>query len=237
MTERFSASVAARHMACPASANLDLAIPYWTPPVEDRDADNAANRGTSMHEMFALVMGLGRRDMKQMAEAIEYVNDLRATRQFKVLVEQSIKATWLDSQPDTQVDLVLYTQDEIHVLDLKTGKIPVEVVDNSQLLYYAVCFAPLAPKAKGVTVHIVQPWAGGCDSWFADTNVLAQFMADAQAAEKKVLAGDTTFGPSSSCQFCPAYPHSRTDKGKPLCPATMKILYPGRVDEDAILAL
>ena len=46
MPEKFSASRVARHMQCHASANLDLAIPNWTPPVEDPNQDNAANRGT-----------------------------------------------------------------------------------------------------------------------------------------------------------------------------------------------
>jgi hypothetical protein len=111
------------------------------------------------------------------------------------------------------------------------------VVGNHQLLFYGVCFAPLAPLAKGITLHIVQPWADGNQSWFADTNVLQQFMADAIAAEQKILAGDTTFGPSDHCKFCPANPHSRGLKGKPLCPAMMKLLYPPIVDEDEILSM
>lgn len=237
MTERFSASVAARIMACPASANLEKAILGWVAPVEDRTADNAANRGTNMHEIFAQVMSLPNADMQQLIRAMIYIAELRKTRRFKVLVEQSVKATWLHSQPDTQVDLVLYTQDEIHVIDLKTGKILVEVIDNAQLLYYAACFAHLAPKAKGVTLHVAQPWADNMESWYVDTNTLRQFIADAQAAEARVLAGDLTFGPSDHCKFCAAYPHSRGAKGTPMCPATMQILYPSKVDEDEILAL
>lgn len=237
MPERFSASVAGRHMACPASANLDLAIPNWTPPIEDRTANNAANRGTNMHEVFASMVTLPVSDMRKLAIAIDYIADLRSTRRFKVLSEQKVTATWLKSQPSTTADLVLYTQDEIHVLDLKTGRIPVEVVNNEQLLYGAVTYAPLAPKAKGVHLHILQPWADGNLSWFADTATLAQFMDDAIAAEAKVLAGDTTFGPSDHCKFCPANPHTRGAKGAPLCPAMMHILYPQVIDEDEILTL
>ena len=237
MTERFSASVAGRHMTCHASANLELAIPGWVPPVDDRTADNAANRGTSMHEVFAKVMELSTHDVLAMSDAITYVAALRESRRFKVLVEQPVQATWLVTQPWTTADLVLYTADEIHVLDLKTGRIPVEVCDNHQLLFYAVCYAPLAPKATGVNLHIVQPWARGSSHWFADTLVLKQFMADAQATEHSIGSGDVTFGPSDHCLFCPAYPHSRRDKGKPMCPVTLNILYPGICDEDEILAL
>jgi hypothetical protein len=237
MTERFSASVAGRHMACHASANLDLALAGWVPPVEDRSADNAANRGTNMHEIFAKVMELPAKDQRALASAINYVADLRSTRRFKVLIEQPVTVEWLQSTPSTTMDLVLYTQDELHVLDLKTGKIEVDVVDNEQLLYGAVTYAPLAPKAKGATLHILQPWAGGNHSWFADTTRLAQFMDEAIYAEKQILAGSTQFGPGDHCKFCPANPHSRGAKGNIMCPAMMKIHYPGVVDDDAILSL
>ena len=237
MTERFSASVAARHMTCHASANLDLAIPGWVPPVEDRNKDNAANRGTSMHEMLAKLNELPAREIKAFGRALEYIGDVRSRRRFKVLIEQSVTAKWLTTQPTTQADLVLYTQDEIHVLDFKWGSIPVEVVGNEQLLFYAVCFARLAPKAKGVSLHVVQPNADNCESWFADTTVLAQFMSDALAAEAAIQSGSTQFGPSDHCKFCPANPHSRGEKGSPLCPSMMQLLYPSVVHEDEILSL
>ena len=239
MPERLSASSAARHLACHASANLDLAIPGWTPPVEDRTVDNAANRGTAKHKLIEPIMELTPGELLQFSRYLQYIGELRKTRRFKVLIEAEVQATWLTTQPKTTADLVLYTQDEIHVLDGKWGKIPVEVIDNKQLMYYAVCFAPLAPKAKGVTLHVLQPALGddGYNSWFVDTNQLKQFMAEVQAAERAIQAGDTTFGPSDECKFCPAFPHARGLKGKPLCPVTMQLLYPGVVDEDAILAL
>jgi hypothetical protein len=86
-------------------------------------------------------------------------------------------------------------------------------------------------------MHILQPWADGNNHWFADTNVMAEFKAKAIAAEAKVLAGDTTFGPGEHCKFCPANPHSRGQKGRPFCPAMMGMLYPPIIDEDEILGL
>ena len=237
MPERTSASVAARHLACHASANLELAIPNWVPPVEDRTKDNAANRGTAKHKMLEPIMRLPAKEVLGMARYLQYVADLRATRRFNVLVEHSVTATWLDSNPQTTADLVLYTQDEIHILDGKWGKIPVDVHDNAQLKYYAVCYAGLAPRAKGVTVHILQPAIDNFDSVFVDTNELAQFMVEMQEAEQKIQAGSTKFGPSDECKFCPANPHSRSQKGKPLCPEMLQLLYPTYVDEAEMLGL
>jgi hypothetical protein len=234
MAERFSASNAAKHMACHASANLELAIPNYVAPV---DETRAASVGTDRHDILARVNEMTAREMKGFASVLDYIADLRSTRRFKVLIEESITATWLPSQPKTTVDLVLYTQDEIHVLDYKNGKIPVEVVGNEQLLYYALCFAPLAPKAKGATLHILQPNGGGNSSWFADATTLKQFMDEAIATDIAIANKDLTFGPSDHCTFCPANPHTRGTKGHPLCPALMQIYYPKPFDEDELLSL
>jgi len=190
-----------------------------------------------MHEMLEPIMRLKASEVLQFAELLQYVAALRATRRFTALVEERVTADWLDTKPGTTADLVLYTQDEMHIIDYKWGKMPVEVTDNQQLLYYAACYAHLAPKAKGVTVHILQPPIHEYNEWFADTNVIAQFMSDARAAEAAIQAGDVTFGPSDSCTFCPANPHSRGEKGRPLCPAMMKMLYPDKTDEAEILGL
>lgn len=230
----FSASNAARFIACPASADLANSIPGWTPPVVD-PMKGAKGKGTTMHAWLEETSEWSAQDLRHMSQALAYMADLRSKRRFKVLAEQSAVAEWLESKPRTTCDVVLYVQDELHVVDYKWGKIPVDIDNNEQLLYYAVTFGHLAPKAKGVTVHIVQPPAGIFESRFISAAELAAYMAKAQAAEKLVLAGDKTFGPSDHCKFCPANPHSRGDKGRPLCPAMMGLLYPSIVDEDEIL--
>ena len=237
VTERLSASQVGRHMACHASANLELAIPGYEKPVEDRTADTAANRGNDIHEDLARVMKHPARDVKAIAEALAYVAEVQGRRRFKVLVEQSIKATWLKGEPETTVDLVLYVEDEIHVIDWKTGRIKVEAINNTQLWYYAASFAPLAPRAKGVTVHIVQPWADNIDWQWVPTTDLSVFMAQVQQTEDAILGGDLSFGPSDHCMFCAANPHGRGLRGSQNCPAMMQILYPSVVDEAEILGL
>lgn len=234
MSEPFSASRASRHMACHASAHLELAIPNWTPPVVDQ-MSGAKGKGTTMHQLLEPLWSLGVTDMRHVANVVAYVAEVRALRRFTVAIEEKVVADWLPSAPSTTADLVLYVADEIHIIDFKWGKIPVEVVDNKQLLYYARSYAHLAPKAKGVTGHIVQPYAGVFESWFMDTNELARFSAKAIATDKAITAGSVSFGVSDACTFCPAYPHSRSEKGKPLCPAAMNMLYPPVVDSDEIL--
>lgn len=223
-------------MACPASAHLELAIPNWTPPVVD-DMAGAKGVGTTLHSLLEPIVGLKNSQMQWAVQALTYIAEVRSRRRFNVMVEQKMTVDWLPSKPVTTADIVFYLADELHIIDTKFGKIPVEVVDNKQLKYYALTYAHLAPKAKEVHLHIVQPPADNMEEWVVSAQQLAQFQADAIAADQRILAGDTTFGPSDDCKFCPAYPHSRGDKGKPLCPATMRMLYPPIVHEDEILGL
>lgn len=195
----------------------------------------AKGKGTTMHAMLEPLWALSAGDLKHVVAVAEYVSQLKSQRRFNVLIEETVTADWLPSAPKTTADLVLYVADEIHVIDFKWGKIPVEVVDNKQVLHYARSYAHYAPRAKGVTGHIVQPYAGVFESWFMDTAELFRFETAAVAADNAIAAGSITFGPSDACMFCPAYPHSRSEKGKPLCPATMALLYPPIIDEDEIL--
>jgi hypothetical protein len=233
--ETFSASRAARIMSCSASGDLDNAIPHWQAPVVDPDANTAASRGTRMHEVLAEVEELSPREMAGFGKAIEYIAEVRSRRRFTTLIERSEMADWLPVPAGTTADLVLFTQDEIHILDFKWGRIPVEVVDNRQLLYYAATYAKYAPKATEVVLHIVQPNADLFTSWTVDTLSLVTFMGDAVHAQQDLLAGNLLFSPGDHCQFCPANPHSRGAKGSPMCPAMMQLLYPAPFDEAELL--
>ena len=226
MPEKFSASQAEKFMHCHASANLDIAIQDWEPPVKDPDADNAANRGTKLHTIFASIMELPLSDQERMAEALRYVEFHYSRRRFKKLVEVPEVADWLPSSPTTTADLVLYLNDELHIFDLKTGRIPVEAVDNYQMLYYGLTYLKYAPAAREVNLHIVQPWANITEVWIVSTDDLFMWGAKAIDHDLAITAGDTTFMPGDHCQFCPANPHSRAAKGHPLCPVMMQLLYP-----------
>ena len=234
MSVRFSASNAARLMACPASAHLDLAIPNWVEPEVDPNKGQKGV-GTARHAMLEPLMALSPNDLQHMSDVIQYVADLRKLRRFNVLVKHTMEAHWLRTQPKTTADLVLYVADEMHIVDFKWGKIEVPAAQNVQLLYYAATYGFLAAKAKGVHLHILQPYAKNFEEWYATTDVIADFMERALIAEQKILNKDTTFGPSDDCKFCPANPHSRSEKGRPLCPAMMQMLYPSTLDEDEIL--
>lgn len=237
-------------MACPASGNLDKAIPNWEEPVREEKM-GAKSKGHFIHELIADLITFSYetetkvyknnwRDLVAVAEILQAVAEIWQRRRFQVLSETSMKAEWLDDPTDTTADLVFYTQDEMHIIDFKMGKILVDLDDNDQMMFYAATYGILAPKAKEVNLYIMQPFApDGFQHIVVTTAELQAWMQKARASQKLVLAGDTTFGPSDHCTFCPANPHSRGDRGKPLCPAMMQVLYPQppALDEDEILNL
>ncbi len=237
MPERFSASVAARLIACPGSADLEKSIPGWTPPEVDPTKGQKAV-GKNRHKWLQEASDLSAKELVAMAEALAYYAEIRSRRRFKVLTEEKVEADWLQTKPNTTADVVLYTMDELHIIDWKWGKIPVDVHDNDQLMFYAVTYAHLAPKAKGAELHIIQPMADNMVSTYVSAAELQAFMARALLAEDKILRGSTKLNPTDKgCMFCPAFPHSRSDKGRPLCPIAMDVLYPRKVDYQAILDL
>lgn len=251
MPKRLSASSASKFIACHASANLEVAIPGFVEPA--RTYGGAAQAGTDVHKVIEDLLGIKYvtekktsnftgKDMVAAGRVITYIGELMSTRRFTVLSEHTIKATWLKTQPPTTADVVLFTQDEIHILDPKWGTLRVEVVGNKQLLFYAACYGHLAPKAKGVTVHILQPRAQGgpnLESWFIDAITLKAFMDDCIAAETAIEGGSVVMTPGDHCTFCPANPHSRGGKGRPSCPVLMDLYGYANppIDEDEILSL
>lgn len=181
---------------------------------------------------------LSPRELKFLGAAIEYFDDVV----FKIGTsnlhqEEKVTITWLDSHPRTTADVVVWDEDELAIIDWKTGAIPVDAVDNTQLVFYAGAWVNQVPASVDqITVHIVQP--GNTSSWSFTRAYLMQRIEELRAAEAKVLAKDLTLVPSDHCTFCPANPHSRGDKGSPLCPAMLKLLYPSApADEDEILGM
>ena len=224
-------------MQCPGSANLDLSIPGWIPPVVDHDA-GAKGKGKKLHEYLEQTSELSAKDLRALAEALSYMANLRSQRRFHLLAEDTRECFWLKTKPKTTVDVVLWTQDQLEIVDYKTGVIEVDAYENPQGMFYALNYLALAPKAKEVTIHIVQPWAkGGNSKWTVTRDRLMLFMKEAQRAEQEILNKSTRLNPGDACKFCPAFPHSRSEKGKPLCPVTLKMLYPDKTDEDEILSM
>lgn len=291
MTRRFSASSAAQLIACPGSANLELAIPGWQEPIRD-DAAGAKGVGTRLHQALEFITSTDTWEIVHIAAFVDelaelhyrkryellddpvkledwlytggvvpetYVNWFQALREFaprylrylaeacrymarsiedldpnkvEVLGEESVRATWLSESPWTTVDVVIVGPNHLEVFDYKTGSIPVDPWGNDQLLFYAASFLDRAPGVEEIHLHVLQP-----KNFTVATVTRAQlleWMETAREAEAAILRKDLDLRPSGHCTFCPANPHSRGDRGTPLCPAMLDKLYPEVVDTASI---
>ena len=307
MSKRFSASSAAQLMACPGSANLELAIPGWTPPVVD-EMKGAKGEGTLIHAFIDEMLGYGRKVITEMewlvakladthykkrrlrmtdvqeldlwlvdeypgctiighgalnrlaplemippkllhfaADALLYFLELtrRGVDSLPFWSELSMECLWLPSRPRTTVDLVVYDLErrEIHVVDWKTGKIPVSPVDNDQLMFYATSviedlWSSLWETGKGwsVSLHIVQPDQGPQKHVITIEDLL-QWRARALFTDDQISRKVLLLRPNEHCTFCPANPQSRGDKAAPYCPPMLSMLYPPIEDTDALLEI
>jgi hypothetical protein len=97
----------------------------------------------------------------------------------------------------------------LYVIDYKNGKMPVEVEDNPQLIFYALGIAHKWDyNFEGVVLVVIQPLAnhaaGPVRSWPMTIEALkewgAKFKAGVKAAEKK----NAPFAAGEHCFFCAA---------------------------------
>ena len=239
--EKFSASQAEKLIGCHASADLEAAIPGFLYPAKDPNREpilpdnleyivgmiekvstdtgssKAANRGTLLHACVATLLAEFKTQgqFAKLMELFTALNVVMQDRRFKVLIEETVMLDWLQNPAPTTADLVFYTQDEIHVWDWKFGTMPVDI-NALQLKIYGYAFMPLAPKAPGVFVHVLQP--GNYASLFFSRKQLEDARDLVIHHEALVLAGDRTFATGKQCEFCPASPFTRGAKGNLSCP-------------------
>lgn len=240
--QKFSASQAEKFIGCHASADLETAIPGFKLPENDVDREpsipenigfivdmidkvsrdtgssKAASRGTMLHACVATLLAEFSTS-GQFEKLVLLFNSLLAVmqkRRFKMLIEETVLLDWLQRPAPTTADLVLYTADELHVWDWKFGTMPVDI-SALQLKIYALAFMFLAPKAKGVTVHVLQP-GNYAEVYYTKEQLIAARDLVIQH-EAEVLAGDLSFNTGKQCEFCPASPYTRGAKGNISCTA------------------
>jgi CRISPR/Cas system-associated exonuclease Cas4 (RecB family) len=211
---RLSASRADRFMTCPGSVRLESQMPE-EPPGE------AAAVGTAIHELAeAMLRGdaINQADYPDshwnMASSyVKFINELIENPRKKLIevnVDDGLKS--LHQALGGTADAVLVDGNHLHVIDLKTGRVPVEAENNRQLLTYAVGVMRKfkAPSDITCTMHIFQPMVGH-SSWTVDGARLIQHGVDLQEAATLALSYDAPTNPSpDACKYC---------RAKTICPS------------------
>lgn len=205
----YSASSLDRLALCPPSARLGKDIP---------DTSSVhAEKGTRIHaagEALLLgdpVDGLDD-DEFQMAKAYaEYVWEV-AGETGTIYVEESFHMELAIYHPDLggTADAVVIDGDAIHIIDLKTGKAPVSVINNKQMMTYALgALTKHGFHFTEVVLHIYQP--NNISREIYGTDDINLWSADLIEIARRADDPFEKPNPSSkACHFC---------KAKTVCPA------------------
>jgi hypothetical protein len=210
---RLSASRTDRFMQCPGSYRLESLMPY-------EPAGEAAAIGTAIHELSELILS-GKEvpagtdpDHVAMAQGYaDFVNTLVENPRKKLIevnLDEGLKS--LHPALGGTADAVLVDGDHLIILDLKTGRVPVEAKDNKQMLTYALGAMRQfkAPSNITCTMHIFQPKVGH-SKWTVTGQDLVDHGERLKAAAELALTSDAPTSPSpDACRYC---------KAKTICPS------------------
>ena len=211
----YSASSLDRLAICPPSARLSKDIPEIT----NKDAE----RGTRIHALGELIL-LGKDDTDGFPEGTEQ-EDIDIARGYAeyvwdvadiagtIYVEESFHKALADIHTDLggTADAVVVFNRDLHIIDLKTGRNPIDAKENKQMLTYGLgaLLTHGINKFDNVHLHIYQP------NNISKVTYPIERMAD-WAIELKVIAkrADDPFEKpvphAKACHYC---------KAKPVCPA------------------
>lgn len=203
------ASSSSRWINCPGSVRMCRDVP--------NESSAFADEGTKAHAMaeaFLKTNSMPEGADLEIAEAIApyiaYACDLIKRSGIRV-IEARVSAPSIDEEMFGTVDLLTVEGDTLHVVDLKFGAgLRVEVNNNKQLLYYAVCaldeYVVAMAGINTVRCTIVQPRLGE-DAVRSVDYTRAEVESAREAFKIAILATRHPQAPlcaGSWCQFCRA---------------------------------
>ena len=225
MTEhaKLSASGAHRWMLCAGSVKAEENIPHQT--------NKYADEGTWAHEIAAMRLNdiffqkgtftyYLSKETVAVEHYIDYIKDLHQSLVDKhktysdtyVLIEEKVDYSNLVPEGFGTADCIIYSCDEVHIIDFKYGLNIVNAKDNMQLLLYAIGalnsidnFIPLSPYSSYVTMHIVQPRANNFSTWKISIDELYTYYKYINHKALEALKDDAPRTPSEeACRWCKA---------------------------------
>lgn len=215
---KFSASNSHRWLQCPAS--IQVCQNYTN------KSSQYAQEGTAMHllaetclteeRMASDYLGdifegikMSEEHIDIVQEYLDYIAEIRNDLyELSFMIETRVQYTnWIPKGFGT-IDAAVVTEDEIHIIDLKTGRQQVNAENNTQAMLYALgLYQELGypERLDSFAIHIVQPRLNHFDSWVIDIEALLSFAEEARLKAINALSEHPDFGPSEkACQWCPA---------------------------------
>ena len=204
-----SASAAPRWVLCPGSVEFQKLFADNTSDVAERGTKIHAYAEAHMNlrpfEIAEAAKGLTQGDIDVAMEYVAYCTELAKGREcvteFRVELTPYLGGT---------MDFAAFDADELHVVDLKTGRISVQAKDNAQLILYAAGMLAyiedeffLAPHT--VHLHIVQPHDGAPKMATYNTSDIVETAHAIMLRAKNIHEGtENFFAAGEHCRYCRA---------------------------------
>lgn len=211
MHSLISPSMVFRMFQCPGSVLASKGIPDHSSP--------AAERGTLIHSLAEEMLRIGFTDAtdltadehRQLQDYCQWVKGLVSPDAILYVEEQVDLQAYVPDMFGT-IDALIVGEDEMHIIDLKTGHMNVLVEGNTQLLAYALGAASEYGFDKTIYTHI---WQNG-DHRVTEVSLheLDQFAKQLIEISDIALKEGAPRNPSeNACRWC---------KAAPECPALHK---------------
>ncbi len=227
MTEhaKLSASGAHRWMLCPGSVKAEEDIPEQSNPYSE---EGTKAHGIAANKLNSIYHGQATDDTyygdeleKHTDGYVEYIENLKLNITNKhnkysdtyVLIEKKVNFSNLVPDGFGTADCVIYSCDELHIIDFKYGLTPVYAYDNMQLLLYAIGALNLycserniyTANIEKVTMHIVQPRINNYSTWELSIYELYAYYKYINHKALEALKDDAPRIPSEeACRWCKA---------------------------------
>ena len=193
---KYSASSVSRWTRCHGSISVLAA--------EDKPASEYSTAGTNFHAECQQALDFGFALDDDVQGYLDMFKEIGAS--LKGLVVHVERQFHLENSPDIggTPDLVMYDNDTLHIVDIKSGYMEIDPSENEQLMTYAIAVIDsLLLGTRKVFLHIYQP---GRDPAHTQKEVSREalgahaltMLTHRQAIEK----GDRSFAPGAHCQFC-----------------------------------
>jgi hypothetical protein len=181
-----------------------------------------AEKGTLAHDVAARILegkpysldGLDEEDVEAIRTYTDFVG--RCTQpNVGILIEQRFDLSRFVAGAFGTADCVLYHSvlEKLVVIDYKHGAgIPVDVVENSQLMYYGlgalIELEKQHKRARSIELIVVQPRCfhpdGPIRRWVTTPGRVLEFVADLVEDAKATQDPNAPLVPGDHCRFCPA---------------------------------
>ena len=197
-----------RWSTCPGSLTLQEKLGNLIPPDEGGEA---ATLGTELHARAEAALKGECEPCEDTQFYVSFCRQLAAQKDAEMIVEARVPLFY-SREEHGYADCVIRTEDCVHVIDLKTGSIPVDAVNNWQLAIYAYGMGMTSTETFTMTIiqnNEAKSWSLTVDQIEALSSVIG---VKAQAALNPYINQLVTS--DDGCMWCPCKPFCKAYTAK-----------------------